>query len=107
MGVNSPHFKIFTMKKVKETLLETAKRISLGYWNRDYKDVFVLFPSQSVYVNTKPSELEEHIIATKQKVVIVKEDGVVVEVDEEFKDEVVAETKVAPVYEKKKLKKKL
>lgn len=95
------------MKKVKETLLETAKRISLGYWNRDYKDVFVLFPSQSVYVNTKPSELEEHIIATKQKVVIVKEDGVVVEVDEEFKDEVVAETKVAPVYEKKKLKKKL
>lgn len=95
------------MKKVKETLLETAKRISLGYWNRDYKDVFVLFPSQSVYVNTKPEQIQEHIIATKQTVVIVKEDGVVVEVDSEVEKEVVAETKVAPVYEKKKLKKKL
>lgn len=88
----------------KETKLETAKRLSLGYWNRDFKNVFVLFPSQSVYIDTDPTELEEHIIATKQEVVLVKVDGVVLE---EQGENFIAEAVKVPAFGEKKSKKKL
>ncbi len=92
------------MKKVKETKLEAAKRLSLGYWNRDYSDVFVLFPSQAIYVNTDPSKLEDHIIAHKQEIVLVKVAGKIIEENNEvFSEELEKEPAFGPKKSKKKL----
>lgn len=92
------------MKNNTETKLEMAKRLSLGFWNREAKDVIVLFPSQSVYVDTKPEDIQEHVIATQQEIVIVKLDGkMVTENDEKFTEEI----KKEPAFGKKKENKKL
>lgn len=92
------------MKKIVETKLQIAKRISLGYWNRDFSDVFVTFPDQAVYVNTDPSKLEDHVIANKLEVVIVKQNGVVFEDQGEMPTPKASEAVIA---EKKKGKNKL
>lgn len=56
--------------------LENAKQISLGYHNKpEFKDVFVTFPDQSIYVDCSPSDLAEHIKSRKLTAIIVKKDG--------------------------------
>lgn len=66
------------MQKIK-TDFEIALQASLGYHNRhEYKDVLVTLPDQSIYIDTKPEEIAEYCAFKKLRIVVVKQNGVVV-----------------------------
>lgn len=66
------------MQKIK-TDFEIALQASLGFHNREeYKDVLVTLPDQSIYVDTKPEDIAEYCANKKLRIVVVKQNGVVV-----------------------------
>lgn len=66
------------MQKIK-TDFEIALQASLGYHNRpEYKDVLVTLPDQSIYIDTKPEDIAEYCAFKKLRIVVVKQNGVVV-----------------------------
>lgn len=69
-----------------EDLLKVAKKVAQIYLQRgvivnadkkevEVKDIIVTFPDRAVYVNTKESELKDHIERNQLQYIIVMENG--------------------------------